>query len=200
MKILLTGDSITAAGRDIGSPTSMGEGYAATVAAALPEHSVLNTGINGNRVPDLQQRWEVDALAHAPDVLSIAIGVNDTWHKYVGRLRRGGTADREFEDGYRELLQRAREAGVPRIIVVEPFLIPADATQQRMRADLDAKIAIIRRLVAEFGTDLVTLDGAFAEEASWVGADSLVLDGVHPTDAGHQLIADRWLAGFHRER
>jgi hypothetical protein len=37
-----------------------------------------------NKVPDLDQRWEVDALELKPAVLSILVGVNDIWHKTVG--------------------------------------------------------------------------------------------------------------------
>src|SRR5699024_4929351 len=68
--ILLTGDSITDCGRDRDDLTSLGAGYAALVAAGLPEEQVINTGIGGNRVKDLQARWDADVLAHSPAVLS----------------------------------------------------------------------------------------------------------------------------------
>lgn len=198
MKILLTGDSITAAGRDLADPSSLGHGYAALVADRLSEATVLNTGISGHRVPHLRERWDRDVLALAPDVLSIKIGVNDTWHRFTSRLRHGGTGEKEFEAGYREILQRSRDAGIKRIIMVEPFLLPVEEDQWRMRADLDAKTAVVRRLATEFGADFVALDGPFAEEASAVGPEALVRDGVHPTPAGHRLIADRWLHVFDR--
>lgn len=198
MKILLTGDSITAAGRDTTDPASLGDGYVALVADRLGDATVLNTGISGHRVPDLRERWDRDVLALAPDVLSVKIGVNDTWHRFTRRLRHGGTGEKEFEAGYREILDRSRSAGIGRIIVVEPFLLPVADEQWRMRADLDAKTAVVRRLAAEFDADLVALDGPFAEEASAVGTRALVRDGVHPTPAGHRLIADRWMRVFER--
>src|SRR5690606_23079262 len=70
MTILLTGDSITDAGRDRDDLTSWGNGYAALIGQALADQTVINTGISGNRVVDLQGRWDTDVLAHTPAVLS----------------------------------------------------------------------------------------------------------------------------------
>jgi lysophospholipase L1-like esterase len=61
------------------------------------------------------------------------------------------------------------------------------------REDLDPKIAVVRQLAREFHAILVPLDGIFAqastqrEPAFWAG------DGVHPSNAGHALIAQSWL-------
>ncbi|MFD1907383.1 SGNH/GDSL hydrolase family protein [Paenibacillus rhizoplanae] len=51
----------------------------------------------------------------------------------------------------------------------------------------------MRELAREYGAVLVPLDGLFAaasvkaEPAFWAG------DGVHPSPAGHALIADAWM-------
>ncbi|KQY57085.1 MULTISPECIES: SGNH/GDSL hydrolase family protein [unclassified Nocardioides] len=193
MRLLLTGDSITAAGRDLTDPTDLGTGYVARVAAALPAHEVLNTGINGHRVPDLQQRWGRDVLAHAPDVVSVMVGVNDMWRRYT---RQEPTPVSRFETGYRDLLVRTRAAGVERIIVLEPFLLPVRDEQWSWRADLDEKIAMVRRLAQEFDADLVATDGPMAQAASSDGARALVSDGVHPTPQGFDVLADCWLGVF----
>src|SRR3546814_8244479 len=71
VKILLTGDSITAALRDPGDPSDLGDGYVARVADALPGHKVLNTGINGHKVPDLQERWERRSEEHTSELQSL---------------------------------------------------------------------------------------------------------------------------------
>jgi lysophospholipase L1-like esterase len=53
-------------------------------------------------------------------------------------------------------------------------------------------VAAIRAFAGERGLPLVDVDAAFrhfqcAELPCW---DSLLLDGMHPNDAGHQLVAD----------
>ena len=190
MTILLTGDSITDCGRDRDDVSSLGSGYAALVAAGLPDEQVINTGIGGNRVKDLQDRWEADVLAHDPAVLSIMIGINDTWRRYDSD---DPTSAEVYESGYRDILTRSRAAGIERIVLVEPFLLPVHEGQWSWREDLDPKIQVVRRLAAEFGTDYLATDGPLAEVGARTGAEALAHDGVHLTEAGHRFLADRWL-------
>ncbi|MBK5249262.1 MAG: SGNH/GDSL hydrolase family protein [Actinomycetales bacterium] len=194
MTIVLTGDSITDASRDRDNLTDLGAGYAALVARELTTERVLNTGIGGNRVIDLQARWDTDVLAHSPAVVSIMIGINDTWRRYDSG---DPTSAAAFESGYRDVLRRTRAAGVGRILLIEPFLVPVRPDQWSWREDLDPKIAVVRRLAEEFGADLVATDGPFAQAASASSAADLAYDGVHPAEAGHGLLASRWLEVYH---
>jgi len=195
MTIVLTGDSITDAGRDRSDATSLGSGYAALLAQALPDHQVRNTGISGDRVVDLQERWDRDVLDLRPEVLSIKIGINDTWRRYDAD---DPTAVEAFEAGYRDLVTRARTAGVARVILVEPFLLPVRPEQWAWREDLDPKIQAVRRVAQDLGTDYVATDGPLAQRAAAVDAAALADDGVHPTAEGHRLLADLWLAAYAR--
>ena len=86
MRIVFQGDSITDAGRT-GSPNpaeSIGGGYAAVIARKIAERfpnagiTVINRGISGHRVYDLEARWADDCIALEPDLVSILIGINDT--------------------------------------------------------------------------------------------------------------------------
>ncbi|MCM3782626.1 SGNH/GDSL hydrolase family protein [Neobacillus mesonae] len=194
--VLFIGDSITDCGRNYENINDLGRGYAMMVAAELnlryPEKQIkfINRGINGNRVTDLEQRWEKDCLSHNPTWLSIYIGINDTWRWYDSKVE---TSADEFYRTYRELLVRTKEHTNAKIVLIEPFVLPVPEDRKRWRVDLDPKIHAIRELAREFGTYYVPLDGLFAqastkaEPAFWAG------DGVHPTDAGHALIAKAWL-------
>ena len=94
--IVFQGDSITDAGAgkdyaNLKANEALGQGYPFLTMAALrlsePEQDwqVYNRGISGNRIVDLYARWKRDALNLKPDILSILIGVNDTWHEYPGK-------------------------------------------------------------------------------------------------------------------
>ena len=91
--ILFQGDSVTDCGRtSSGDPDgNLGVGYPYFITARLwadrlgEEIETVNRGISGNRVVDLYARWKIDALNLNPDVLSILIGVNDTWHEFMYR-------------------------------------------------------------------------------------------------------------------
>ncbi|MBT8043057.1 MAG: hypothetical protein KJN98_07790, partial [Pontiella sp.] len=64
---------------------------------------------------------------------------------------------------------------------------------QHMREDLDLKIEVIKKLAAEFDAIWVDLDAAFVSAQTRHIPSYWAEDGVHPSDAGHALIAETWL-------
>lgn len=197
--ILFQGDSITDWGRTWGEnpPQSLGNGYVLHLAAYLlakyPEKNLtmINRGISGNRVVDLEARWQEDCLALKPTVLSILIGINDCWRKFDDNEE---TTAAQYADGYRRLLERTKkELPDVRLIMLEPFVLPTPDDRKQWRADLDPKIFAARELAREFGATYVPLDGAFAAAATKVHPSYWAADGVHPTPAGAALIMREWL-------
>lgn len=195
--VLFQGDSITDCGRDKSNGTSLGNGYALLTAALFgrkyPEKMVsfLNRGISGNRVVDLTARWDEDCLELKPDWVSVYIGVNDTWRRYD---RNAPTSAEDYYTQYRKLLARTREELGAKLILVEPFVLPVREDQKAWREDLDPKIQAARELANEFKAIYVPLDGLFAAAATRTGPAYWAPDGVHPSPAGHALIAEAWLA------
>ena len=201
--VLFQGDSITDAGRNrrVAEPNAggaLGAGYPLLVASALlaahPDRALrfFNRGISGNKVPDLQARWQEDAVALRPDVLSILIGVNDIWHKLNGNYA-GTVAD--YETGYAALLDQTRRA-LPstRILVLEPFVLRTGAVNERWFPEFDERRAVARRVAERAGVTFVPLQAPLDEAARRTGPAYWAADGVHPTPAGHGLIAERWRA------
>ncbi len=194
--VLFQGDSVTDAGRNYENDAEMGLGYpmmvAAWFSAMYPEKKVnfINRGISGNRVKDLQARWQEDCIDVKPDVVSILIGINDTWRRYDSN---DPTSTEAFEAGYRDILTRTKESTTAQIVLLEPFVLPVTEDRIAWREDLDPKIGVVRNLAREFGAILVPLDGIFAaasarrESSLWTG------DGVHPSPVGHALISQAWL-------
>ncbi|KZM35271.1 SGNH/GDSL hydrolase family protein [Oerskovia enterophila] len=198
-RVVLIGDSITDAGRLAEGEFGLGHGYAARVAGVCGRRgvTVLNRGVGGHRVVDLQARWDQDVLALEPDLVSIKIGINDTWRRYDAGDE---TSAEDFEAGYRDLLDRTL-AGAPQaaLVLVEPFLVPVRPEQWGWREDLDPKIQVVRRLAGSYGLPLVATDGPFAQAVttSGLGPQAWAYDGVHPTPAGHDLLAEAWLKVVH---
>lgn len=199
--ILLQGDSITDAGRNRKSTrandaAALGRGYPCLLGGALLadypklQLKIYNRGISGNKVPDLAGRWQQDAVDLKPAILSILIGVNDIWHKLNGRY--DGTIA-TYETGYRELLQRtlAEIPGV-KIVVCEPFVLRCGAVNDTWFPEFDQRRAVAKKLADELKLTFVPFQTMFnkAVEAApptyWTG------DGVHPTLAGHALMAKTW--------
>lgn len=200
--ILFQGDSITDAGRDRkrqvpNDAKSLGNGYPVFAAGGLlRDHPKLglkihNRGISGNKVPDLDARWEVDALEIKPDVLSILIGVNDIWHKLGGRY--DGNPE-VYRDGFLALLERTKKA-LPEVtlVVCEPFVLRTGAVTEEWFPEFETRRAYAKEVSDSAGAIWVPFQERFDEAVAggtepgyWAG------DGVHPTVAGHALMAETW--------
>lgn len=191
MKILFQGDSITDAGRNRENFHDMGEGYpkyaVENIKNYFPEidFEFVNLGISGDQTKDLVARLQSDFIDIQPDIVSILIGVNDTWHKAENRE---WYTDEYFEQNYRTILEAIKEKTNARIMMIEQFLLPAE-DKAFFRQDLDPKIQITRKLAREYADVFIPLDGLLAAETLNQDWQNLSADGVHPTpDAGSEFI------------
>lgn len=197
-----TGDSITDCGRRT-DPRGLGGGWVDVVADRLTQRGdssrIVNSGVSGDRVGQLADRFAGEVLAEVPDVLTVFIGVNDT---QVAFYRGEPTAAGEFERRYAELLAAATAAGVPRVILIDPFvLMPVNGAWYGegfdfSRRDLDLKRPIVARLASVGGHGYVPLQVPFDEAVELRGGAAVAPDGVHPSPLGHRLIATEWLRVF----
>jgi lysophospholipase L1-like esterase len=194
--VLFQGDSITDCGRSREDDAQLGGGYANMVAAwygmLQPEARVtfVNRGISGNRVRDLQARWRADCIDLQPDVVSVLIGVNDTWRRYDSG---DPTSTEAYHSAYRDILEQTRREVAAEIVLLEPFVLPCPEDRKEWRIDLDPKIQVVRELAREFDAVLIPLDGLFAAACVRREPPFWAADGVHPSQTGHALIAAAWL-------
>jgi lysophospholipase L1-like esterase len=191
-KIFFDGDSITDAGRDDSSFGSYGHGYVALVIEHLQAHHAnlglefVNRGVGGDTTRQMLERFERDIVAHKPDWVSIAIGVNDVW-RFFGDNRKDAVPLEEFERNYRSMLERL---GFARLILVAPFLIEPDRDDP-FRAKLDRYAVVVEALALEFNAIFVPFQAAF--DASPLEPSAFSHDRVHPNAAGSELLAQTFL-------
>ena len=132
-KLLFIGDSITDCGRrgnadGTGPHAPYGNGYVHLVRAFLLARygelglEIVNRGISGNTVRDLDRRWEQDVIAEQPDWLSVKIGINDVWRLIANRMDDHVPLE-EYEATLRRLLDRTKAATKARLILMEPYVI-----------------------------------------------------------------------------
>jgi acyl-CoA thioesterase-1 len=168
--VAFLGDSLT-----VGWRISEEEAWPALVGRALAADGrpirVLNAGVSGETAGEGLARLP-GVLAHEPDVLVVALGINDG-------LR--GHSLEEAEGALREILEEGRAAGA-RLLLVGVHIPP-----ERHGADYARRFDEIHpRLAAELKVDLVPdlLTGVAGEEAL------LFPDGLHPTAGGHARLAE----------
>lgn len=199
--VLFQGDSITDGGRQrTGSDYNhiMGQDYGYILAAEIGSESpqrqlvFVNRGISGDRVPDLLARWQQDTIALQPQLLSILVGVNDL-------LSEGDRAvsAAQFELDYDKLLAETI-AALPntKIVLGEPFLLPVGkrkALYPTLMPQMKERQAIVDKLGAKYRLPVIHYQQAFDAACQLAPADRWSWDGVHPTYAGHGLMAREWL-------
>lgn len=196
--LLFIGDSITDAGRDREDSASLGDGYVNEIARTLraragdgPAPAVINRGVSGNRVYDLEARWSTDVIDHRPTVVTVKIGINDTWRLYDSRL--ASPVD-EFEACLDRLLADTVRELSAQLVVITPFLLPVTPEQERWFEDLTPRIDAVLRAAAANGAQVVRADLAMRRAAETKEAAELARDGVHPSPLGHRIVAEAWFA------
>ena len=198
MKILFQGDSITDAGRSREDYHDLGHGYPKYTAALIKnrhpgtEFEFINLGIGGHRAENLRDRWQTDCIDLQPDLVSIMIGINDTWHRAGNR---DWMPHEYFEECYRFLLTEIRAKTDAKILLIEQFLLPVP-DKEFFHVDLDPKIQITRKLAREFADAFIPMDGLFASHCVGEAPTAWAADGVHPTEAGARLIAGYYADAF----
>jgi len=196
--VLFQGDSITEGGRWPGDDPNhiMGQDYAYMVAGQLGLDYAgrnlvfVNRGVSGNTVLDLQKRWKADIIDLHPDVLSILVGVNDTFYS-------NGETVETYEQVYDALIaDTLRQLPDVKIILGESFLMPVRSYAEdyaAKRALLAQRQAVVERLAVKYHLPLVRYQDVFDAALKDAPADHWSWDGVHPTYAGHALMARAWI-------
>lgn len=203
LTVLFQGDSITDGGRwREGSDLNhiMGQSYPYLISSRLtydyPRRQLrfINRGISGNTVADLLDRWQPDAIDLKPDILSVLIGVND-----LDRFLQGDKdhAADQFEKRYRALLSLTKDK-LPKtqLILSEPFLLAVGRISghwDQYNSELTVRQKIVRGIAADFNAKYIPCQQAFNNALREAPADYWIWDGIHPTPAGHELLAREWL-------
>ena len=203
MRILFQGDSITDCGRNRTLFGDLGNGYAAFTKGELElkyptAHEYINRGIGGDRVVDLYAKIKANLINLEPDFLSILIGVNDVWHE-LSEHRNGVDAEK-YAKIYGMLIEEV-QAALPhtKIMIMEPFCLHGTATDPQwdtFRSEVEKRAAKARAIAETYNLGFLPLQKGLDELAQTMPANAVLIDGVHPTYAGHTYIKNEWIKKF----
>jgi lysophospholipase L1-like esterase len=201
---LFQGDSITDGnwGRQLWDQNHiLGHGYVFAVSSRIGADfsqagfTFHNRGVSGNKLSDMEKRWDTDTLALKPDVLSVLIGINDT----AAAVRQNPEAcDAEiYEEKYRSLLNQAKAANPNLLFVLgTPFVYPIGEPKKNWElwsGETKCRAEVVRRLSKEFDTVLVDYAKVFERATRLAPIEYWIWDGVHPTVFGHELMSREWI-------
>ncbi len=117
MRIVFFGDSLTAG--------TYGAGFVDKVAAALPAHTIINAGVNGDTTHNLLQRVGDDVIAHQPGGVFILVGINDAttysepgarpYYRLGKHVPEGILAPDDYRANLRAIFIQLAAAGISRV-------------------------------------------------------------------------------------
>jgi lysophospholipase L1-like esterase len=208
-KLVVIGDSITDCERTrpIGEGLfdALGKGYVSLVDGLLianyPEHKirVVNMGISGNTVRDLQDRWQTDVLDLNPDWLSICIGINDVWRHFDTPWQYEWQVPLdEYTKTLENLLQRTQPT-LKGLILMTPYFIEPNRNDP-MRIMMDEYSTVVRQLAEKYKAVLVDTQAAFDAVLMHVHPMALAWDRIHPNRAGHMILARAFLQSLENNK
>ncbi|MDB5337373.1 MAG: family lipolytic protein, partial [Planctomycetaceae bacterium] len=184
--IIFLGDSITAYAD---APYSWVGTVRAKITKTHPDFGlrVLNAGVSGNTVTDLQVRLETDVLSKKPTVVFIYIGINDVW--------KNSTTEEKYESTLKEITSKLKSAGA-RVIIASPSVVgeKKDGANE-LDLKLDKYAALFRKVARDTGSQFCDIRKAFVDyiQANNEGnkeSGLLTTDRVHVSPAGDKLLAE----------
>jgi lysophospholipase L1-like esterase len=198
LKILFIGDSITDCGRR-GEFRPLGNGYVKIfydfIIANFPEKKIeiINKGIGGNTILDLVNRWEDDVMYHKPDLLSILIGINDI-HRVLNKYEGWNEfVPENYRKRYDYILKRTTEKLDCKIVLIEPFYISTDKTDNfrgKVLKDIEEYIEIVEEMSKKYGTYHLKIHRIYQKYLQYFEPETFAPEPVHPNPTGHFLIAN----------
>lgn len=146
-------------------------------------------GIASNRTYHVYDRLTKDCINLKPDVIIMLIGVNDAWENYVPEDY--PPLLRPMEPHFREIFRRIRtELPDTQVLYLMPFMIDAVEEKLPFRKTLDEFRERLRSIAEENGASILDLQEEFYKAQKETEPKLLAIDGIHPTNLGHKVIAD----------
>jgi acyl-CoA thioesterase-1 len=175
-KVVCLGDSLT-----YGYPYGSHVSWVRYVADRLPIQ-MINSGVNGNIMEDMYNRYQRGVLRYHPDLLVVLGGTNDAFSMEISCA--------ETIYYLEEIIKKAQADEICPVVAL-PMLVldyyPADKLE-RIRTDE-------RELAVRYNLRCIDFARAFADPQGKV-RDELYLDCVHPNIAGYEAMGELALGFF----
>ncbi|MBQ5677455.1 MAG: hypothetical protein IIV47_01140 [Clostridia bacterium] len=146
-------------------------------------------GIASNRTYHVYDRLTKDCINLKPDVVIMLIGVNDAWENYVPQDY--PPLLRPMEPHIREIYRRLRtELPDTQILYLMPFMIDAVEEKLPYHKTLDQFREVLKNVALQNGATVLDMQDVYYEAQKTIEPKKLAIDGIHPTNLGHKIMAD----------
>ncbi len=142
------------------------------------ETEIYNCGVDGDYVGDVLKRFNVEAQARNPQIIVLAIGINDSPHS----SNPNGTNLKELKTQYLELIKKAKRF-TQKIIILGPTNVDDNNEKGYKNESIETVSGIIQKLAEKQKLTFIDLFGILSIDE--------FEDGLHPNSKGHQKIFEK---------
>ena len=186
------------------------EGYVSIMEKALaivPDVTVVNAGVSGNKARDMVGRFDRDVLSHNPDVVSISVGVNDVWHgffdfdKNIPRRSFDSRFGEELSEYRRDLEWMAAslaEKGIVTVLI-SPTMIGEDPEIRENKflvEYIETMKAVAKKHKAIYCPMNESIWHSLLKARTTSAGETYTTDGVHMRPIGAELMASTLFKSF----
>jgi lysophospholipase L1-like esterase len=175
--------------------------------------TVLNKGVPANTTVKARVRFERDVLAHRPDLVVIQFGINDSaidvWKDPPADAPRVDLAT--YAANLRHFVRTLKEQGA-RVVLMTPNALTWSKTTKELygkppfdvndtegfNVSLRTYLDTVRKVAKEEGTGFVDVFALYEKHGIEKAGLDLLLDGMHPNDAGQRLVFEQLLPEIDR--
>jgi lysophospholipase L1-like esterase len=208
LTIVALGDSTTAvddwSGRSVATYPELLPG---ALAARGIRARIVNAGICGTTTREARERLDRDVRAHAPQLVVVQFGINDSWIDADLGSREPRLSRHDYRDNLRHILRTLTDDGALLVLVTpnamrwaDPYYLEVferrpdllDTDDERgINAWLDLYAEDVRAVAREEAAALIDVHRAFEDHDEAPGQsirELLMEDGVHTNAAGQRLV------------
>jgi|TARA_R110002096_G_scaffold215671_6_gene403543 lysophospholipase L1-like esterase len=199
LKIVAFGNSITA------TRSTIDQVFAQRLPSLLLEQGieveVINSGIPGSHTGSIEDhdlfkikhgmdRFETDVLAHNPNLVIIGFGTNDAHIDNAGPDGESRIPLKQYKRNLKFMIKELQAQGADVILIAPNGLRGKYPEYQNVR--LKQYVEVVKKLAKRYHTGLVDNFKLFSDyyDTEENRAEEILLDGVHPNDKGHALMAE----------
>ncbi|EPR69424.1 SGNH/GDSL hydrolase family protein [Cyclobacterium qasimii] len=200
LKVVAFGNSITA------TRSTIEQVFAQRLPSLLLEKGiaaeVINSGIPGSHTGSIKDhdlfkikhgmdRFETDVLAHNPDLVIIGFGTNDAHIDDSGPDGKSRIPLKQYKSNLEFMIKELQSRGTKVLLIAPNGLRGKYPEYQNVR--LKQYVAVVKKLSNKYKTGLVDNFKLFSDyyDSKENTVEEILLDGVHPNDKGHALMADK---------
>lgn len=184
--------------------------FAQFLEEALPKRDiharVLNRGVGGNTTTLACKRFKRDVLDENPDIVTLFFGINDAAVDVWKDATEPRVSLERFEKNLCYFIKELRAHGAQPILLTPNPLAWTPELRQRygkppydpdvpegFNTVLESYAERVRTIARSEDVPLVDVDRLFRDYAKMGSIHEILLDGMHPNDLGHRLIANALL-------